>query len=75
MSFFLTTVHKYSPRCLIIFGLNLCSCPVRRSRDRTAEFYLFVYLSALLPLPFLHTPLRLGLKSLDLTKRRKSYSY
>lgn len=58
MSFFLTTVHKYSPRCLIIFGLNLCSCPVRRSRDRTAEFYLFVYLSALLPLPFLHTPLR-----------------
>lgn len=49
VSCFITTVHNFSPRCLIIFGLILFSRPVQRTRDQTAGFYLLVYSSVFLP--------------------------
>lgn len=49
MSYFRTTVHKSSPRCLIIFGLILYSCPVLRTGDQTVGFYPLVHSSVFLP--------------------------
>ncbi len=49
VSCFMTTVHNFSPRCLIIFGLILFSRPVPRTRDQTAGFYLLVYSSVFVP--------------------------